>query len=102
MFQLCLRRVLGLFEMRFNFVLEVRSRCVRGAFQMRLKGVSNAFYVCFRCVSSAFETRLEEKTDIEHHPDLNRVRAISLQDRYENIYIYIYVYVCRALHIRAL
>ena len=53
--------------------------------------------VRLRCVEGAFEVRLEKEPDIRHH-DINRVRALGLQGRYEKTKqmktTQIYVYIC--------
>ena len=87
----------------FSIIYEVRLSCVRVAFDMRLRCILHASEVRLSCVWSAFEMRSRRvwgawhHRSHRHHPqDINRVRALSLQGRYENrgryIYIYVYVY----------
>ena len=71
----------------FNFLrvwgaFEVRLRCVWGAFEMRLRCVWNAFEMRLRRVWAVWHHQPHR-----HHQHINRVRALSLQGRYENISI---------------
>ena len=56
----------------------------------RIRGYGGTFEVRLSCVWK------RNQTSPRHRPqDINRVRALSLQGRYENIHLYMYIYVKR-------